>query len=48
MMILDTLKAKQYKNAYKTKTQQKDKKGDAEINKTLKGVLINNYKKNTN
>ena len=47
-MILDTLKAKQYKNAYKTKTQQKDKKGDAEINKTLKGVLINNYKKNTN
>lgn len=46
-MIIDALKAKQYKNTYKTKNKKKEQKDDADINKTLKGVLINNYKKNT-
>lgn len=41
MMLIDALKAKQYRNTYKTKNKPKETKGDADINKTLKGVLIN-------
>ena len=41
MMLIDALKAKQYRNTYKTKNKPKEAKGDADINKTLKGVLIN-------
>lgn len=45
-MLIDALKAKQYRNTYKTKNKHKEAKGDADINKTLKGVLINKNMKN--
>ena len=45
-MIIDALRAKQYKKTYKTKNRPQEQKADADLNKTLKGVLINNYKKN--
>lgn len=45
-MLIDALKAKQYKNTY-NKKKPKDKKGDNDLNKTLKGVLINNHLKNS-
>ena len=43
MMLIDALKAKQYKSNYKTKSKMKEQKVDADLNKTLKGVLINNH-----
>lgn len=46
-MLIDALKAKQYRNTYKTKKKVKDVKSDADINKTLKGVLINKNVKNS-
>lgn len=46
-MLIDALKAKQYRNTYKTKKKPKDVKSDADINKTLKGVLINKNMKNS-
>ena len=47
MMLIDALKAKQYKNAYKTKSKLKEPKVENDINKTLKGVLVNNHIKNS-
>ena len=47
-MLIDALRAQQYKSTYKTKKKTKDQHTDADLNKTLKGVLINNYKKNIN
>lgn len=44
-MIIDAIKAKQHQKTYKTKSQTT--KNDSNLDKTLKGVLINNYKKNT-
>lgn len=45
-MLIDALKAKQYRNTYKTKKKVKNVNADADINKTLKGVLVNKNIKN--